>query len=170
MNKIALVTLSILLTTTPKTALLPTVSSKHIAGSAIAESVGSMIQVTPDEILNLQLNPLALQEIKVVPKPTKPADLKGIAKQMVTERFGAQQFTAFAEIVRRESNWDYLARNRSSGAYGLAQALPGKKMASHGADWATNPLTQLEWMADYIANRYGNPANALAFHNRHHWY
>ncbi len=96
--------------------------------------------------------------------------IQEIAQQMVTARFGANQFAAFAELVRRESGWNTTSRNTSSGAYGIGQALPGSKMAPYGADWATNPVTQLKWMLDYIAYRYGNPVNALAFHNAHHWY
>jgi hypothetical protein len=55
-------------------------------------------------------------------------------------------------------------------AYGLPQALPGWKMRSAGADWRTNPVTQLRWMAGYVTRRYGGPCQALAFHRRHGWY
>jgi len=47
-------------------------------------------------------------------------------------------------------------------AYGIPQANPGTKMASHGADWRTNPITQLRWMADYAKARYGSNCGALA--------
>jgi uncharacterized protein YabE (DUF348 family) len=39
--------------------------------------------------------------------------------------------------------------------YGLVQATPGIKMASAGADWLTNPVTQLEWASSYAVARYG---------------
>ena len=41
-----------------------------------------------------------------------------------------------------------------------------------GADWATNPVTQIRWGLDYISSRYGSPCAALAFWNSHmpHWY
>lgn len=35
-------------------------------------------------------------------------------------------------------------------AYGIPQANPGTKMASAGADWMTNPITQLRWMNGYV--------------------
>lgn len=73
-------------------------------------------------------------------------------------------------IVSRESNWNYLARNRSSGAYGLCQALPGSKMATAGADWATNPVTQLRWCNGYAVQRYGSWAAAYSFWSRNHWW
>jgi uncharacterized protein YabE (DUF348 family) len=44
----------------------------------------------------------------------------------------------------------------TSGGYGLCQATPGSKMESAGADWETNPVTQLRWCAGYAASRYGS--------------
>jgi uncharacterized protein YabE (DUF348 family) len=57
-------------------------------------------------------------------------------------------------IVSHESGWRPQAAN-ASGAYGLCQALPGGKMASAGADWATNPITQLKWCSGYAHSRFG---------------
>src|SRR5262249_54572064 len=73
---------------------------------------------------------------------------------------GMGEWLAFADIVRRESNWNTFAVNPQSGAYGLPQALPGSKMAAAGADWRTNPYTQLRWMAGYIRSRWGDPIGA----------
>jgi hypothetical protein len=66
-------------------------------------------------------------------------------------------------IVSHESGWRPSAANQS-GAYGLCQALPGGKMASAGADWATNPITQLRWCSGYAGGRYGSWAAAY-----NHW-
>src|SRR5579862_862676 len=65
-------------------------------------------------------------------------------------------------IISHESGWRVTAAN-PSGAYGLCQSLPGSKMASAGADWATNPITQLRWCNSY-ASRYGGWAGAY-----NHW-
>lgn len=73
-------------------------------------------------------------------------------------------------IVSRESNWNYLARNKSSGAYGLCQALPGSKMATAGADWASNPVTQLRWCNGYAQSRYGGWAAAYNFWVANHYW
>ncbi|MCC9306472.1 hypothetical protein LN042_05000 [Kitasatospora sp. RB6PN24] len=62
------------------------------------------------------------------------------------------------------------ATNPSSGAYGLPQALPGNKMASAGADWQTNPATQLRWALQYMNQTYGSPNAAWAFWQVHHAY
>ena len=73
-------------------------------------------------------------------------------------------------IIQRESGWRPHAINASSGATGLCQALPGSKMASAGADWATNPITQLKWCHGYAASRYGSWAAAYNFWINNHWW
>jgi len=60
--------------------------------------------------------------------------------------------------------------NTSSGAYGIPQALPGSKMASAGADWATNPATQITWGLGYITGRYGTPCGAWNHSQATGWY
>ncbi|HUR75811.1 MAG TPA: transglycosylase SLT domain-containing protein [Sporichthya sp.] len=80
------------------------------------------------------------------------------------------QFSCFARIIERESGWDTHATNPSSGAYGIPQALPGSKMASAGADWRTNPRTQIRWAMSYMEDRYGSPCGAWSFWQNHHWY
>ncbi len=65
-------------------------------------------------------------------------------------------------IISQESGWQVTIMNKSSGAYGIPQALPGSKMASAGADWQTNPITQLKWMNSYvIVNLSGNTGCAI---------
>jgi uncharacterized protein YabE (DUF348 family) len=61
-------------------------------------------------------------------------------------------------IVGHEGGWGGVAKwNRAgSGAYGICQALPASKMASAGADYMTNPVTQLKWCTGYAVGRYGS--------------
>lgn len=73
-------------------------------------------------------------------------------------------------IVSHESHCRYNATNRSSGAYGIPQSLPGSKMASMGADWKTNPITQIKWMNWYVNNRYGGWQGAKNWWVTHNWY
>ena len=61
-----------------------------------------------------------------------------------------------------ESHWNFKAHNYSSGAVGIAQALPGNKMDVVATDWRTNPVTQIKWGIRYIKIRYGTPCKALA--------
>ncbi|WP_456243338.1 aggregation-promoting factor C-terminal-like domain-containing protein [Streptomyces radicis] len=94
------------------------------------------------------------------------AEIQAMAQQMVA----ADQYTCFSAIVQHESGWDYTATNPSSGAYGLMQALPGSKMASAGADWQTNPATQISWGLNYMDDRYGSPCGAWEFWQANNWY
>jgi hypothetical protein len=94
------------------------------------------------------------------------AEAKAIAQSMMS----STQYTCFSNIVERESGWRVNATNASSGAYGLVQSLPGNKMASAGADWRTNPATQIKWGLGYMNDRYGSPCGAWSFWQSHHWY
>ncbi|MEV7387749.1 MULTISPECIES: transglycosylase SLT domain-containing protein [unclassified Streptomyces] len=94
------------------------------------------------------------------------AQVQAMAKQMVA----SGQYQCFSDIVNTESSWNYQAVNASSGAYGLVQALPGSKMSSAGADWQTNPATQIKWGLNYMNSRYGSPCAAWQFHLANGWY
>ncbi|MGV9566490.1 aggregation-promoting factor C-terminal-like domain-containing protein [Streptomyces sp. NPDC003480] len=94
------------------------------------------------------------------------AQIQAMARSMV----GAGQFQCFSNIVDHESSWNYRAVNASSGAYGLFQALPGSKMSSVGADWQTNPATQIKWGLNYMNSRYGSPCQAWSFWQANSWY
>ena len=59
-----------------------------------------------------------------------------------------------------ESGWVIQWNHQGSGAYGIPQALPASKMASAGADYMTNPATQIKWGLGYIKTRYGTPCGA----------
>lgn len=76
---------------------------------------------------------------------------------------------AAVTLMNRESGCRVDARNARSGAYGIPQALPGSKMASAGADWETNPITQIRWMAGYVS-RWGGWQGALRQQVTHGWY
>ena len=84
--------------------------------------------------------------------------------------WGDKQFGCLSTLWTRESHWRHQARNRSSGAYGIAQALPGRKMSKVASDWRTNPVTQIKWGAAYIEGRYGTPCNALEHSYSRGWY
>ncbi|HWG60479.1 MAG TPA: transglycosylase SLT domain-containing protein [Streptosporangiaceae bacterium] len=100
-----------------------------------------------------------------------PGSAQRIAWNMLSS-FGWSPSTYFSclnNIWSRESGWVYNAQN-ASGAYGIPQALPASKMATAGADWQTNPATQIKWGLGYIQSTYGNPCNAWAFWQAHSYY
>jgi uncharacterized protein YabE (DUF348 family) len=93
-----------------------------------------------------------------------------IAAGMVAARgWGADQFSCLVSLWSKESGWRTDAAN-PSGAYGIPQALPGDKMASVGADWQTNPATQITWGLNYIAGVYGTPCAAWGHSQATNWY
>ncbi|MFL6080507.1 MAG: hypothetical protein ACJ714_11320 [Ornithinibacter sp.] len=84
----------------------------------------------------------------------------------------ATEFPCLVDLWNGESGWSWSAANRSSGAYGIPQALPGWKMATAGSDWLTNPATQIAWGMGYIKSVYGSPCGAWSTWQARspHWY
>jgi hypothetical protein len=109
--------------------------------------------------------------IYVTSTPPNPNTAQSIAYNMMAS-FGfdpKNYFGCLLDIWNRESGWVYDAEN-ASGAYGIPQALPGSKMATAGADWQTNPATQIKWGLGYIKAIYGNPCSAWAFEEANGYY
>ncbi|MCL2489533.1 MAG: hypothetical protein FWF36_02220 [Propionibacteriaceae bacterium] len=105
------------------------------------------------------------------PSSVSVAAAQAIAKSLMPNYgFGSDQWTCLVNLWNYESGWRVNARNPSSGAYGIPQALPATKMASAGADWLTNPTTQINWGLGYIKGRYGNPCGAWSHEMAHNWY
>lgn len=103
--------------------------------------------------------------------PVDPGTSRAIAQELVASRgWGEDQWICLDSLWQKESNWNHLAQNRSSGAYGIPQSLPGSKMASVADDWRTNPATQITWGLNYIEGRYGNPCGAWDHSKRRNWY
>jgi hypothetical protein len=102
---------------------------------------------------------------------TSPADAQATARGMLGGYgWGDDQFSCLVSLWHKESGWRYNAYNASSGATGIPQALPGSKMASAGADWQTNPATQIAWGLGYISGRYGSPCGAWSHSQSVGWY
>ncbi len=82
------------------------------------------------------------------------------------------QYNCLVNLWVGESGWRWSAKNSSSGAYGIPQSLPASKMARFGADYRTNPRTQIKWGLWYIKMSYGSPCNAWStWQSRSpHWY
>jgi hypothetical protein len=100
-----------------------------------------------------------------------PGSAKATAKAMLEARgWGANQYDCLVSLWQKESGWNMYAENKSSGAYGIPQSLPGSKMASAGADWATNAATQISWGLGYISGRYQTPCGAWTHSQAVGWY
>jgi uncharacterized protein YabE (DUF348 family) len=99
------------------------------------------------------------------------ADYQAYAKQRCYDYgWSDYDFSCLVKLWNRESGWRVNAYNRSSGAYGIPQALPGNKMASAGPEYQTNYMTQINWGLGYIKGRYGSPASAWNHSQSKGWY
>ena len=96
---------------------------------------------------------------------------KKYAQILMKQKYGWEnkQYQCLVKLWNRESGWRVNAHN-SSGAHGIPQALPGKKMGSAGPNWRSNPHTQIKWGLKYIKGRYKTPCGALGHSNKHNWY
>lgn len=97
------------------------------------------------------------------------------ARQYASSRLGAygwgpEQMQCLSQLWTQESSWMTDATNPSSGAYGIAQALPPDKYYSAGSDWLSNYRTQIDWGLGYIRDRYGSPCNAWQHEMGFNWY
>jgi hypothetical protein len=97
---------------------------------------------------------------------------QAFAKSFMESQYswGEDQHSCLVDLWNRESGWRHTADNPNSSAYGIPQALPGSKMVSAGADWKTNPETQIKWGLKYINNRYETPCGAWSAFKKKGWY
>lgn len=80
------------------------------------------------------------------------------------------EWTCLDELWTRESGWRMVWNYQGSGAYGIPQSLPANKMAAAGADYMTNPATQIRWGLGYISATYGTPCAAWDHETVNSWY
>ena len=101
-----------------------------------------------------------------------PLGAKKVAKSILLNEYGfsEKEYKCLNRLWTKESHWNYKARNKNSGAHGIAQALPASKMNVISTDWRTNPVTQIRWGLRYISIRYETPCKALAKHKRSNYY
>jgi len=123
------------------------------------------------EQLSEEVTTSPVDEIVVTGTQERPKDPRSIGQAMAAERgWTGSQWTCLERLWTKESNWTTTADNPTSSAYGIPQSLPGSKMASKGADWATNPATQIAWGLDYISGSYGSPCGAWSHSQAVNWY
>ena len=120
------------------------------------------------EELDKQLQSAREQQQAKVVVPKNTAYAADVSKEQMMSAAGisAGDFYYADWLVTKESSWNPNAVNKSSGACGLAQALPCSKL---GPNW-NDPATALTWMATYVKNRYGSWYAAVQFHKANNWY
>lgn len=157
---------------------VPAVFLKKITGW-LRDKAGGLGSVVTDAVGDVSGFLKSLVGIKDTPSAHEKGDMAspitaaGYAKsQLKTFGWDSTDMEYLAKLWNGESGWRWNAKNPSSGAYGIPQSLPGTKMASVNADWATNAFTQVLWGMGYIKDRYKDPTNAyLTWLGRSpHWY
>jgi len=136
------------------------------------------VEVSREQAMSIVVEPAEDKVVSVgtlvIPKTTaaQQGTNRALGKQMAADIYGwsGDQWACLDNLWRRESGWRTTAGNKSSGAYGIPQALPGSKMAKYGDDWRTNPATQIEWGLAYVKGRYGTPCGAWQHFLDKNWY
>jgi hypothetical protein len=144
------------------------VASEQIPAASMLSSTATTASATAIAV------PASLAKKVPAPKPVTVA-ITGtplqIAHTIATrEGLNQQQWVCLDSLWQQESKFQTNARNRRSGAFGIPQALPASRMASAGADWRSNPATQVKWGLSYIKVRYGTACNAWSHWKRDRWY
>lgn len=80
------------------------------------------------------------------------------------------QWQALDNLWTRESGWSNTAENSSSGALGIAQALPPTKYPPAAQKPTLSASAQISWGLAYIKQRYGDPVTAWAHETANSWY
>lgn len=169
----------------------PAYASSNLQFSVTIPMVQSNLEVATPEVPATEFDPtpslLELDAIKTVDAASmalisvasrkvdlarQPDGARQVAKELIAANYkwSEKQFTCLDQLWTKESHWNYKARNRVSGAHGIAQALPATKMEIVGTDWRTNPVTQITWGLKYIDERYEYPCAAWSKSKRSNWY
>ena len=140
----------------------------RVDGVEVGRTPGISVVVAPpqDEIV-------AVGALTIPPAtPVQKGSNRDLGQSLASQLYGwsGDEWACLDNLWSRESGWSHTAQNRSSGAYGIPQALPGDKMATFGADWASNPATQIKWGLSYVSGRYGTPCGAWSHFLQKNWY
>ena len=164
------------------------------AGQTVVRQAGApgkkVVTYELDLTNNKETGRRVIQEV-LVSAPVKQVLAKGAqvvitgskADWLVAAGISPADYGAVDHIISKESGWcptkwqgeygacpAYHGAPTSSGlGYGLCQSTPASKMATAGADWATNPVTQLRWCDSY-ARKYGGWQGAYRFWSVNRWW
>lgn len=144
-----------------------TTYSLSVVGGVVVDRVVVATAVTVEPVTQV----VRIGTKELASAAVEPGTSQAIGKELAAARgWGDDQFSCLLELWNHESGWRVDAENRSSGAYGIPQALPGSKMATVADDWRTNPATQITWGLNYIAGRYSTPCGAWSSFQSKGWY
>lgn len=139
-----------------------------VNGIETERAQGISVVVTPPQNEIIAVGSLVIPQTT----PAQQGSNRELGQKLAAELYGwsGDEWLCLDNLWSRESGWRHTAENKSSGAYGIPQALPGDKMASYGADWRTNPDPQIRWGLAYVQGRYATPCGAWSHFLRKNWY
>ena len=136
----------------------------EISSKVIKEPVNRIVEVKTIKVTSRS------EEVRVATTGSV-AEYQAYAKsRCAAYGWSDSDFKCLVALWNKESGWRVTAQNRSSGAYGIPQALPAKKMAAAGSDYLSNYKTQIDWGLGYIKSRYGSPTAAWNHSQSRGWY
>ncbi|KDA04990.1 outer membrane phospholipase A [Microbacterium sp. CH12i] len=137
-----------------------------------AELRGRLDAATAQQAAEQAAQQAAVEAAASLANANTPDGAKAAARQIAADQYGwgDGEFSCLSSLWEKESGWNYLAYNDDGGATGIPQSLPGDKMASAGADWQTNAVTQVRWGLQYIQGSYGSPCAAWGHSQSMNWY
>jgi hypothetical protein len=160
---------------------VPTSLEIEVSNSAVVTESGqtTVSLLAEDDLAATASGAIFSSELALVSSVSRQVELartpigaKKVAKSILLNEYGfsEKEYKCLNSLWTKESHWNYKARNKNSGAHGIAQALPASKMNVVSTDWRTNPVTQIRWGLRYISIRYETPCKALAKHKRSNYY
>lgn len=133
----------------------------------INKQVGKAPGVSKHTQAQVIITPQTEQKVELV-AVTAPTYTPGSHEDWMDQAgISPSDFGAVDYIVSHESGWCTYKWEGEYGAcpafhgvsdydgYGLCQSTPPQKMAAAGADWQTNPVTQLKWCSMHAAEKGG---------------
>lgn len=159
------------------------------AGKAGKKSVTYQVELKE----GIEISRIKIQEV-IISDPVTQVVVKGRAvaisgdkeSWMAAAGIAGSDYAYVNFIISRESGWcptkwqgqigycpayyNDIHSIDSGFGYGLCQSTPAKKMATAGADWQVNPVTQLKWCNGYAVGRYGSWQKAYEFWSVKRWW
>lgn len=157
-------------------------SAVRQAGSPGKRVITYRIEVKNGQVISQEVVQSVVTVEPVTQIVVQGTNLSGVKGDMALAGISPDQYQYADYIISHESGWCTTKWQGEWGTcpayhgtptspytgYGLCQATPGYKMATAGADWATNPVTQLRWCTGYANARYGSWYNAYNYWTVHH--
>jgi hypothetical protein len=139
----------------------------------VAGAMFATLMPAPGTVVLGPVKPVAMSDRKMTHRAEHhPSYARKLGHRMARDHGwrSDRQWHCLRRLWNLESSWRVHADNPNNSAYGIPQALPGRKMSSAGSGWRRNAHTQIRWGIRYVNSRYHSPCGAMGHKQRHGWY